>query len=130
MKLMAKNKILDYVNYQWKMEEVKSEKDCLKLALSACKLGDLIGVECRGYSDMDTHENVATFKTQKEFATGLDAVKKIDADRVQVSLRVGKDDVDVTFGPCANTEDGNWVTVYGKEELVKKISAEIQKLVG
>ena len=131
MKLMEKTVIDDdLVKYQWQMEEVTTEKSCLKLALSACKIGELVEVECRGYEDMDTHENYCSFRTQKEFAAGLDQIRKIDADRISLNLKAGGERVVVSFGPCSDYESGNWVTVYGTEETVKKVSAEIQKLIG
>ena len=131
MKLAYKNVIDgDLVNYQWIMEEVKTAKACLKMALSACKIGELSGVECRGYQDMDEHENVCTFATQKEFAEGLDKVKKIEADRIELTLKVDGEEVNVTFGPCSDRDAGNWVKVYGREDIVKKVSAELKNMVG
>ena len=83
MKLIEKTDLMDGDwSYQWTAEELKNEKDCLRLAISACTLGELDRVECRGYMDMDTHENYCSFKSQRDFANGLDQVKKIEADGV------------------------------------------------
>jgi len=130
MKLMEKTVIGSRINLQWKMEEVKTEKACLKVALATCKLGELVRVECRGYEDMDEHENHATFETQKEFAENLDKIRKIDADRIEVYLNVDGATVSAVFGPCSDDENGNWVTVFGKEDAAKKLSSEIKKLIG
>ena len=43
-----------------KADELKTEKDCLRLALSVCTIGELDRVECTGYEDMDTHDYLAT----------------------------------------------------------------------
>ena len=118
----------DIVSYQWIADELVGEKAGLKFALQACTLGELDRVECRGYSDMDTHENFCCFHTQKEFADGLDMVRKIDADSIEVYLKLGDEEVNVRVG--LSTKEENWITVYGKEETVKKVSATIQKMLG
>ena len=66
--------------------------------------------------------------SQKEFADGLDMVKKIDADDIEVYLKLGDEAVSVTVG--LSTKEENCITVYGKEETVKKVSATIQKMLG
>ncbi len=104
-----------------KADELKTEKDCLRFALSVCTIGELDRVECTGYEDMDTHENFCQFNSQKEFADGLDEVKKIDADRIKIYLNVNGKPVKVTVGPCWDKEEGNYFTAYGDEDVVKVV---------
>lgn len=128
MKLIEKTDLMDGDwSYQWTAEELKNEKDCLRLAISACTLGELDRVECRGYMDMDTHENYCSFKSQRDFANGLDHVKKIEADDIDIFLKVNGKDVRVNIGPCSDQYE-NWISVSGKEETVKAVSAKIQKM--
>ena len=127
MKLTGKSVIRgDVVNYRFAADEIKTEKDCFRFAAEACGFGELEMVECRGYSDMDTHENYCGFRTQKEFVGGLDKVKKIDADVIEVRTKVGdaRVGISITF---MNSNDGNIVNVSGNEEAVKKVAAMIQK---
>ena len=87
-------------------------------------------VECTGYEDMDTHENFCQFNSQKEFADGLDEVKKIDADRIKIYLNVNGKPVKVTVGPCWDKEEGNYFTAYGDEDVVKVVCSAIKKKLG
>lgn len=128
MKLIEKTDLLDGDwSYQWKAEELKTEKDSLRFAISACTLGELDRVECRGYYDMDTHENYCSFKSQRDFANGLDQVKKIEADDINIYLKVNGEPVRINVGPCSDKYE-NWISVSGKEEAVKAVSAKIQKM--
>ena len=128
MKYVGKSIIRgDVVNYNFTADEMKTEKDCFRFAAVACGYGELEIVECRGYSDMDTHENYCSFKTQKDFVGGLDKVKKIDADVIEVRTKVDGSRVTISITPCWDNEAGNMVNVSGPEEAVKKVAAMIQK---
>ena len=77
MKLESKSKSafsgLDVATYRWRLEEVKTEDEILDLLFKISKLGKCSGFGFYGYSDMDTHENEASFKT-------IDEVKKNRAE--------------------------------------------------
>lgn len=130
MKYLDKYEVLDDVGYQWKMDEIKTERDCYKLAKICAEIGELDRIECQGYSDMDTHENYCSFKTAEEFVKGIEQVKKIDADTISVISMVDGKRIDCTISPVWDNEKGTTLSISGQEETVKKVSAVLQKKFG
>lgn len=130
MKYLGKYEVLDDVGYQWKMEEIKTERDCYKLAKICAEIGELDRIECQGYSDMDTHENYCSFKTAEEFVKGIEQVKKIDTDTISVFSMVDGKHIRFLISPVWDNEKGTEFCISGPEETVKKVSAVLQKRFG
>ena len=122
MKLARTYEVADDVGYSWKMEEIKTERDCYKLAKICAEIGELERIECQGYSDMDTHENYCSFKTAEEFVKGIEQVKKIDADTISVFSLVDGKHVSFMITPVWDNEKGTNLSISGPEEAVKKVS--------
>lgn len=115
---------------RWEMDDIKTEEACFALAAAAADIGELIRIECEGYSDMDTHENYCSFETKKAFEKGLDKVRKIDADTISVFLNVGGTQVTVDVNPVWNNDAGTNLSVMGPEEAAEKVSSAIRKKLG
>lgn len=132
MKLERKSKSafsdLDMVTYCWRVEEVKTEDEILDLLFKISKLGKCSGFGFYGYSDMDTHENEASFKTIDEVKKNRAEISRIDPDSATTYINSGDGWVDVIINPFWDNEDGTWMRVRGPESAVRKVSAEVKKM--
>ena len=119
----------EYVWYNFSVPEVKTEEGCIDLAYKIAKLGNVDLVDCRGYHDMDTHENYAFFHSIKEFTEGLSDLKKIDVDTISIRFDEGESSVGVKIHPVWNDESGTNVYVSGmNREVVKNIAEAIDNI--
>ena len=133
MKLERKSKSafsgLDMVTYCWRLEEIKTREDALKLLFSVSKLGKCFGFGFRGYEDMDEHGNEASFKTIDEVEKGGEEIEKIDPDTADTYIGVDGGNVSVIINPFWDNENGTWMRVRGPEKAAEKVSAAIKKIV-
>jgi len=119
----------EYVWFNYSVPEVKTEKGCIDLAYQIAKVGNIDLVDCRGYHDMDTHENYAFFESIDEFTEGLSDLKKIDVDTISIRFVEGESTVGVKIHPVWNDESGTNVSVSGMNRaLVEKIAGAIEKI--
>lgn len=133
MKLVDKREAkLGKVAFIWhtfEVPEIKTEQACLQFALKLCTVGKLVTAECRGYHDMDTHENYAFFKSAEEFQKGMDGLKNIDVDTVRITTDISGNRITAEFNPVGDNEDGTRMFLSAKDEnAVKQFEAAAEKL--
>lgn len=111
------------MSYELAVPEVKTEKEFYDLAYDIAGLENVDRIECKGYFDMDTHENFATFKTRDDFRKNLSDVKKIEADSITIFF-TGKDGLSRT-----KVAKGRVTHLYmtGKEPFINSVIALLKK---
>lgn len=128
MELIRKEKILDSVFYTWVFPEVKTEEDCFRLIYEIASIGDVWGINFRGYGDMDIHENEVSFRSIKNMKDGLEEIDKVEPDSVDIRMRVGEENVCVSISPFGGSEDGVRVSMFDPEEAANYVAGEIEKI--
>ena len=117
----------NYIGTTWSVDEAKTYDECISLIQSVLKLWKVQKIDCRGYSDMDTHGNECFFRSKEEFDGGLDMIKKIDVDNIGVDFVVGEEEVSVGFHGIGINGMAS-VSVCGDKAVVKKVVGELKKL--
>ena len=110
-------------SYELAVPEVKTEKEFYDLAYDIAGLENVDRIECKGYFDMDTHENFATFKTRDDFRKNLSDVKKIEADSITVFF-AGRDG---TAHAMVATGRVTHLYMTGKEPFINSVIALLKK---
>ena len=130
MKLTGKEKLFISTDYNWAVEEVKTERDCLKLVAVIAGLKEECGISFRGYEDMDEHGNWTEFGSVEEYKKGIKEVEKIDPDSATIRFEAGDDIITIYVWGIMDNEQGTKITVSGRNEnAVKEVSMEIKKAV-
>ena len=134
MKLIKKENLL-CVSYLWEIEEIKGEKDIFRLIASIATIGELRWLEFSGYEDMDIHENWASFSSLDEFKNGLDKIRKIDADGVDVKFDYNGEFVIVGLAPINESEYELRMSLVCEteetgEELARILEKKVKEIVG
>lgn len=114
------------VGTSWVTEDIKSFDDCMKLIVAVLELGAVDRIECRGYSDMDTHGNECFFRSKEEFKNGVETIKKVDADNISVYIKIGGSDIGVGFHGIGY-EGGLNICVAGNEKVVDNVVSFLKK---
>jgi len=120
---------MEKVSDIWEVEEVKTEKDCLKMMARIAGLGKLGGFHFSGYEDMDEHGNEVSFKTIEELKDGFGEIERIGADTATVYVDIDGHEVSVTFSPFWDNEKGTRVSVFGDEGAVRKAEQKIKPVI-
>lgn len=105
-----------YTWYTIEAPEIKTMKDCAVLARKIAGIGKLKRVECRGYHDMDTHENYAFYDSTDEFDKDLERLKKLDIETIDITTSINGFYFGVEMNPVGNNANGTSVCVHGSEK--------------
>lgn len=113
----------------WEVEEIKTEKDCLKALARIAGIGKLGGFGFYGYEDMDEHGNEVSFDTVEELKDNLDEIEKIGADTASVYVFIDGKGVEISFNPFWDNEKGTQMRISGEEDAVKKAIQKIKPII-
>lgn len=119
----------EYTWYTIPAPEVQTMKDCVALARKIAGIGKLKRVECRGYHDMDTHENYGFYNSVEEFDEDLERLGKLDIDTINITTSINGFYFGVEMNPVGDNKNGTSVCVNGteREELGEAVKA-VQKI--
>lgn len=121
----------EYAWYEFLVDSAKTEADCAELVKKIAGIGKLDTIDCRGYHDMDTHENYAFCDSVEEFDAVMGKKRKSDIDTVRIRVFVGEVAVTAEINPFGDSEKGTHLSVSGSDApTVKKVASAIKKAVG
>ena len=105
--------------------EIQTEEKIYGLVYEIAGLDKSGRIECRGYTDMDTHENFLSFHNRDDFRKNIADVKRIEPETVTVFFRNGEDSA-IIKAHLGNIE---W-DVYGTDKYIEIVLSFLKKKFG